>query len=91
VPNRVKVVQHRGTGIRFQFAYDPDDPEILHIFARHLTSERDAVRTFFLGSTRWNSSRQRFETTTDTHVLYWFWLVEGELVQVISCFTDEEL
>jgi hypothetical protein len=75
------------SGIRFVFKYDDADPSILHIFARHLTSIDDALDTFFEGETTWNPERRRFETYTETHGLFWFWLREGAVVMVISCFS----
>jgi hypothetical protein len=42
--------------------------------------------TFFEGDTRWNAERRRFETSTDTHTLYWFWLEQNAVVMVVSCF-----
>ncbi len=78
------------TGIIFVFKRDPDDPELLHIYARHLTTSAVAIETFHQGRTTWNVDRERFETYTRTHGLYWFWRVENRVVMVISCFTLEE-
>ena len=60
----LKMVRDQASGIRFYFKYDPDAPELLHIYARHLTDENDALATYFdpHGQTRWNAGRQRFET-----------------------------
>lgn len=78
-------------GIRFVFKYDDDAPELLHIFARHLTSIDDALDTFFDGHTcGWNEQRARFETYSETHGLYWFWIEEGSVVMVVSCFRVNE-
>lgn len=74
-------------GIRFVFKYDEDAPELLHIYARHLTSVEDAVDTFFDGTTEtWNAARSRFETYSNTHGLFWFWIEEERVVMVVSCF-----
>ena len=73
-------------GIRFVFAYDEDAPELLHIFARHLTTIDDALDTFFGGTTKRNEQHQRFETVTDSRGLFWFWIEDGKVVMVISCF-----
>ncbi len=86
---RFKKVRDRGHG--FVFKYDADDPTILHNFARHLTTEQDAIDTFVdaqaSASRIWNEECQRFEQHSTTHGLYWFWLDEaGRDVMVISCF-----
>jgi len=73
--------------LRFVFKYDDDAPDLLHIFARHLTSVDDALDTFFLGETIWNAERQRFETYSETHGLFWFWIEENRVVMIISCFS----
>lgn len=75
------------SGIRFVFKYDDDAPDLLHIYARHLTTIDDALDTFFDGSGEvWNEERRRFETYSETHGLFWFWLEEEHVVMVISCF-----
>lgn len=78
----------RARGITFQFAYDEAEPELLHIFVRHLTTIDDVLDTFFdeNGETVWNAERNRFETQSAMHVLYWFWLEEHRRVMVITCF-----
>lgn len=70
----------RAEGFVFLFAYDQDAPELLHIFARHLTTIDDALRVWFDPTVEdeWNERYERFEVTTQTHVLYWKWLTEGE-------------
>jgi hypothetical protein len=84
--------QVRADGLVFLFAYDADDPTLLHIFARHLTTIDDALRTWFDASAEetWNEQRQRFETRSASHVLYWTWLTDNERVLIISCFTRED-
>lgn len=75
-------------GVRFIFRIEPGH-DVLHIYARHLTTPVDAIRTFFAGHperTVWNEQHRRFETYTDTHGLFWFWRDEGRTVMVISCF-----
>lgn len=78
-------------GLRFAFAHDDDDPSILHIYARHLTTIDDALRVWFDKGApeRWNDQRQRFEVEGDRHVLYWSWLEYGRRVLIISCFERE--
>jgi len=77
---------HRSRGIKFLFKFDEVAPDLLHIYARHLTTAQDAIATFFEGQSTWNEQFARFETNTQTHCLYWFWLKEGKDVMVISCF-----
>ena len=82
---RYKQVEEAGT--RIVFKYDDDAPELLHIFARHLTTIDDALDTFFEGEVEtWNEERGRFETYSATHGLFWFWLEQDKVVMVISCF-----
>ena len=74
-------------GVRFVFKYDDDAPDLLHIFARHLTGIDDAIDTFFQAEREtWNEERSRFETYSTTHGLFWFWIEEDRTVMVISCF-----
>ncbi len=81
-------------GYRFLFATDPADPEMLHIYARHLTTVEDALRTWFDEASVdvWNEERNRWETHNAGHMLYWNWLEgeENETVVVISCYEIEE-
>lgn len=78
-------------GERFRFYYDVDLPEVLHIVLRHGTTPDEAIRTFFEGETRpWNDSRERFETVSNTHGLYWTRHTHDRSVIVISCFAREE-
>lgn len=75
----------------FFFAYDKDDPELLHIYVRHLMEIDDALDVFFEGKSKWNARHKRFETYTETHGLFWFWLNESERkVMIITCFKLEE-
>jgi hypothetical protein len=76
--------------IRVLFKRDPDAPELRHVFARHLTSPEDAIKTFFAAPAWWNDRYRRQETFTDTHGLYWVWVRPGRIVRVITCFRLEE-
>lgn len=73
------------SGLVFVFAYDGTDPELLHIYARHLAEPADAIATFFDGVTVYNRRYDRFETVTPTHLLTWFWLEPERTVMVIPC------
>lgn len=79
-------------GFGFHFAWDPDDPAQLHITVRHLTDIDDALDAFFerdhspKGNTLWNEPRKRFETRTETHILFWNWRDPSQTqVRIISC------
>jgi len=72
----------------FVFKYDRTDPTQLHIYVRHLTEIEDVLETFFEGETEYNQERDRFETYTATHGLYWYWIDEvNKVVMVITCFS----
>jgi hypothetical protein len=76
-------------GISFLFAYDPDAPDLLHIFARHATMPEDVFAVWFdlEQDDFWNEERRRFETSNATHTVYWMWSgVPGSVVRVITCF-----
>jgi hypothetical protein len=78
-------------GERFRFYYDLEVPELLHVTLRHGTTPEDAIRTFFEGEAGpWDGARSRFETLTDTHILYWTRHEHDQSVIVISCFEREE-
>jgi len=79
-------------GFTFLFAFDSDDPEQLHIYARHLATIRDALKVWFDDRTEdtWNEQYKRYETVGRTHVLYWTWLVPGKRVLIITCFRRED-
>jgi hypothetical protein len=79
--------RYQARGITFVFKYDDTDPSLLHIYARHLTSPADAIRTFYEGSSTWNEDRGRFETYSATHGLFWFWIEEEKVAMIITCFT----
>jgi len=84
---RFQVVKARG--YTFILKYDAAAPDILHIFARHLTGIPDVLDVFFNHTSKmWNEDHDRFETFTKTHGLYWFWRDEKKkVVVVITCFT----
>jgi len=87
----VRYKQVEEEGIRFIFKYDDDAPDLLHIYARHLTSIDDALDTFFEGEREsWNEERSRFETYSATHGLFWFWIEQDRVVMVVSCFRVTE-
>lgn len=79
----------RERGILFYFKYDDQHPEFLHIYVRHLTTIDDALDTFFNPSRHddWNEERQRWESHSASHALYWPWLEERKKMLVITCFT----
>jgi hypothetical protein len=90
MPRRTEV---EADGYTFVFTHDPADKELLHIYARHLTTIDDALRVWFdEGSEEdvWNEQFQRYETRNRTHVLYWTWLVEGKRVLIITCFRRDD-
>lgn len=78
----------REQGIVFYFKYDDQHPELLHIYVRHLTDIDDALDVFFDPdrNDEWNEERQRWESQSSCHMLYWTWLEEGKKVLVITCF-----
>jgi hypothetical protein len=87
MPPRKAYKRVEENGIEFLFKYDDDAPELLHIYARHLTDVDDALDAFFGAHTKsWNIEFGRFESYTATHGLFWFWLEENKVVMVISCF-----
>lgn len=72
----------------FYFKHEPELPDLLHIYVRHLTSPNDAMQTFFKGTTQWNHKRNRFETHTSKHTIYWIWIdIHMRKVLIITCFT----
>jgi hypothetical protein len=85
---RRKFDKYFSKGIEFYFKYDDVAPELLHIYARHLTTPSEAIETYFHGKTTWNERYKRFETVSATHGLFWLWLDENSKVLVISCFRN---
>ncbi|MBI4533210.1 MAG: hypothetical protein HY711_04610 [Candidatus Melainabacteria bacterium] len=74
-------------GFTFVFKVEDDAPDLLHIYARHLTTIDDALDVFFDTTPAWNERFNRFENFSCTHGLYWFWINEAEkVVMIISCF-----
>lgn len=74
-------------GITFLFKFDPDSPELLHIYVRHLTTIEDALDVYFSTKPIWNSKMKRYENYSETHGIYWFWLNEKDKkVVIITCF-----
>jgi hypothetical protein len=74
-------------GIKFVFKMDDVDPNLLHIYARHLTTIDDALDLFFDTKPTWNQEFERCENYSETHGLYWFWIDESKkIVMVVSCF-----
>lgn len=72
----------------FFFKHEPDLPDLLHMYVRHLTTTGDAIQTFLTGDTLWHENRRRFETFTSTHCIYWLWLDErSKKILIITCFT----
>ncbi len=64
---------------------------MLHVTLRHDTTPEDAIRTFFEGEEKsWDEARQRFESATETHGLYWTRHPHDDSVIVITCFEREE-
>jgi hypothetical protein len=76
-------------GYLFIFKMDAVDPQILHIWARHLKTPEDAIRIFMHGVDVWNAQHRRFETSLDNELLYWGWKEEDAVVFVISCMDKE--
>ena len=90
MPVREALIIEAG-GERFRFYYDLEVPEVLHITLRHGTTPEDAIGAFFDGEvSSWDAARQRFESATATHGLYWTRHPHDDSVIVISCFEREE-
>lgn len=89
--NKINYVKRKVKEHIFYFKYDISDSTILHIYARHLTEPKDAIITFFSADPIWNEKRKRFETYSENHGLYWFWLNQNDKkVMIVSCFTLEK-
>lgn len=77
----------RARGHIFVFKYEEDCPELLHIYARHLKTDEDAIYIFFNGMSTWNSDQDCWETNYGNEGIWWFWIKEKEkVVMIISCF-----
>jgi hypothetical protein len=86
--NKWKIVKKES--VTFFFKYDESAPELLHIYARHLTTIGQALWTWFNGESIWNEKNKRFETKTKTHCIFWTWINEKDKkVMIISCFKME--
>ena len=71
----------------FVFKFEDGQTDMLHIWARHTTEPKDAAKAFFEGEDVWNEEHKRFETTSTTHTVFWFWIDEGaKTVMIITCF-----
>lgn len=85
MPPKYRVV--RENGVTFYFKREPEFPDLLHIYVRHLTTIDDALDTFFDAPAVWNPLHARFENYGETLGLYWAWIDEAERkVMVITCF-----
>lgn len=83
---KYKVIKYKDYTFFFKFEDDP--PDMLHIWLRHTTEPKDAIKTFIEGETIWNKRNERFETTNTKHTIYWFWLDESEKkIMIITCFS----
>lgn len=79
----------RAKGITFVFKYEPDYPDILHIFARHLKKPDDAIHVYLSGTPKWKAEQQLWETRLNDEVVWWFWIDQGKsIVMVVSCFDE---
>lgn len=89
MPRRTEV---EADGFTFVFTHDPADEELLHIYARHLTTIDDALAVWFdeESEDEWNRRFERYETRNRSHVLYWKWLIQGRRVLIITCFSRED-
>lgn len=74
-------------GYRFVFKFDDENPDMLHIWARHTKTVAEAVEIWFEGTDEpWDPIHRRFATYTESQGLYWIWLEENSVVMIISCF-----
>lgn len=79
--------QYSCEGYTFVFKYDDASPELLQIYARHLTSPEDAIEVWFEANVEvWNARYRRFESSKGSRTLYWYWIKEDSVVMVVSCF-----
>ena len=86
-----KFTARRHNNIRFIFAMEPPEYELLHIYARHLTDEKDAIHAFLYGVSKWNKKHRRWETTDRKHTIYWNWITVNKKVVIITCFTNNHI
>jgi hypothetical protein len=79
----------KAKGITFVFKYEPDCPDILHIFARHLKEPDDAMHIYLHGDTAWNAQQDLWETRLENEVVWWFWIDQAnKVVMIVSCFDE---
>lgn len=86
-----KYKQVGARGLRFVFKYDDDALDLLHIYARHLTTPDEVLDLFFdpSASQVHDGEHDRFERSNGTHTMFWFWLKRDEAVMVITCFKED--
>jgi hypothetical protein len=73
--------------LTFLFKYDRNNPALLHISARHLTTIEDALNVFFNTIPIWNERYNRYESEAITHGIYWFWRDKKQKqIVIITCF-----
>ena len=78
------------SGTRFRFAYDGTNPTGLHIEVRHEVRADEAIRAYLeRQTTNWNEMHKRWESESETHVLFWALHASGAVL-VITCFRKEE-
>lgn len=81
-----RYTNYTAEGIAFVFKYDAVAPDLLHIYARHLTSPDDAISTFFTAEAKWNAEHKRYENYSTTHAVYWYWIKQDSVVMIVTCF-----
>jgi hypothetical protein len=80
----------KARGITFVFKYEPDNPDLLHIYVRHLKEPDDAIEIFFQGEKRWNVEQDLWESQLGNERMWWFWINEADrVVMVVTCFDEE--
>lgn len=78
---------NKNRGVTFFFKYEPPENDLLHIFIRHLITMEEAITVFFDSETTFNKKHNRYESSNDTHTIYWNWINEIEKkIIVITCF-----
>lgn len=79
-------------GVTFVFKYDDVSPQILHIYARHLTEPFDAISAFFepIDTPTFNPAHDRWEQGNGRHRIYWFWIEEPRVAMIITCFNEDD-
>lgn len=74
-------------GYTFFFKFDPIQPDLLHIFVRHLTTIENAISTFFESDPIYNNQYNRYENRTYDYTIYWNWINKTDKkVIIITCF-----